>query len=48
MHEVNPYVQYFRHGIELMKAQGGTDVRMIIRADGVPDPRRNNAPVRCT
>ena len=44
MHEVNPYVQYFRHGIELMRAQGGTDVRMIIRADGVPDPRRYNAP----
>ena len=25
MHEVNPYVRYFRHGIELMRAQGGTD-----------------------
>ena len=44
MHEVNPYMQYFRHGIELMRAQGGTDVRMIIRADGVPDPRHYNAP----
>ena len=44
MHEVNPYVQYLKHGIELMRAQGGTDVRMIIRADGVPDPRRYNAP----
>ena len=27
-----------------MRAQGGTDVRMIIRADGFPDPRRYNAP----
>ena len=27
-----------------MRAQGGTDVRMIIRADGAPDPRRYNAP----
>ena len=44
MHEVKPYVRYFKHGIELMRAQGGTDVRMIIRADGVPDPRRYNAP----
>ena len=26
-----------------MRAQGGTDVRMIIRADGVPDPRLYNA-----
>ena len=44
MHEVNPYVQYFKHGIDLMKAQGGTDARMIIRADGIPDPRRYNVP----
>ena len=43
MHEVNHYVHYFKHGIELMRAQGGTGVRMIIRADGVPDPRRYNA-----
>ena len=27
-----------------MRAQGGTDVRMIIRADGVPDSRCYNAP----
>ena len=27
-----------------MRAQGGVNIRMIIRADGCPDPRRYNAP----
>ena len=27
-----------------MRAQGGVDIRMIIRADGCPDPRRYNTP----
>ena len=36
MHEVNPYVQYFRHGTN--ESAGRTDVRMIIRADGVQIP----------
>ena len=27
-----------------MRVQGGVDIRMIIRADGWPDPRRYNAP----
>ncbi len=27
-----------------MREHGGADVRMIIRADGCPDPRRYNAP----
>ena len=44
MHQHNPYVFYFKHGIEVMKEHGGVDVRMTIRADGVPDPRRYNAP----
>ena len=36
LHEVNAYVSFLR--------QGANDVRMIIRADGGPDPRRYNAP----
>ena len=44
LHEVNPYVSYLRQGIETMKEQGASDIRMIIRADGGPDPRRYNAP----
>ena len=27
-----------------MKEQGGIDIRMVIRADGGPDPRRYNLP----
>ena len=44
LHEVNPYVSHFKHAVDLMRAQGGVDIRMIIRADGCPDPRRYNAP----
>ena len=44
LHEVKPYVSYFRQGIETMKEQGASDVWMIIRADGGPDPRRYNVP----
>ena len=28
-----------------MKEQGGIDTRMVIRADGGPDPRRYNLPL---
>ena len=44
LHEVNPYVSHFKHAVDRMRAQGGVDIRMIIRADGCPDPRRYNAP----
>ena len=44
LHEINPYVSHFIHAVDLMRAQGGVDIRMIIRADGCPDPRRYNAP----
>ena len=44
LHEVNPYVAFFRQGLDLMREQGGTDVRMVIKADGCPDSRRYNAP----
>ena len=44
LHEVNPYVAFFRQGVDLMREQGGADVRMVIKADGCPDPRRYNAP----
>ena len=43
LHEVNPYVSHFKHAVDGMRAQG-VDIRMIIRADGCPDPRRYNAP----
>ena len=45
LHEVNPYVFYFRQGNETMKEQGASDVRIIIRADGGPDHRCYNAPM---
>ena len=44
LHEVSPYVSYFKHAVDLMKEQGGIDIRMVIRADGGPDPRRYNLP----
>ena len=44
MHEVNPYVSFFRQGIEVMREQGHNDVRMIIRSEGTPDSRRYNKP----
>ena len=44
LHEVNPYVSHFKLAVDLMRAQGGVDIRMIIRAYGCPDPRRYNAP----
>ena len=37
-------VSYFIHAVDLMKEQGGIDIRMVIRADGAPDPRRYNLP----
>ena len=44
LHEYNPYVSFFRQGVDLMREQGGADVRMVIRAEGALDPRRYNAP----
>ena len=44
LHEVNPYVSHLKHAVDRMRAQGVVDIRMIIRADGCPDPRRYNAP----
>ena len=44
LHEVNPYVSYYKHAVDLMKEQGGIDIRMVIRADGGPDPRRYKLP----
>ena len=44
LHEVNPYVSYLRQGIDMMREQGASDVRMTIRADSGPDHRRYNAP----
>ena len=44
LHEVNLYASHFKQAADLMRAQGGVDIRMIIRADGCPDPRRYNAP----
>ena len=42
LHEVNPYASYFKHAVDLMKEQGGIDIKKVIRADGGPDPRRSN------
>ena len=44
LHDVNPYVSFFRQGIAVMREHGGAVVRMTIRADGLSDPRRYNAP----
>ena len=44
LHEVNPYVTFLKQGVDLMKSIGDNNVRMIIRSDGTPDPRRYNAP----
>ena len=44
LHEVNLYVSYFRQGVDMMRDKREVDVRTTIRADGVPDPRRYNAP----
>ena len=44
LHEVSPYASYFKHAVDLMREQGGIDVRMIIRADGRQDHRRYNLP----
>ena len=44
LHENNPYVSFFRQGIEVMRKQGHQDVRMVIRSEGTPDSRRYNTP----
>ena len=36
-------VSFLRQGVDLMREQGGADVRMVIQA-GAPDSRRYNAP----
>ena len=44
MHNHNPFVSFFKHGIEVMAQHGAADIRMTIRAEGLPDRRRYNAP----
>ena len=44
MHSHNSFVSFFKHGIEVMAQHGAADIRMTIRAEGLPDPRRYNAP----
>ena len=44
MHNHNPFVSFFKHGIEVIAQHGAADIRMTIRADGLPDPRTYNAP----
>ena len=44
LHVINPYVSYFKHAVDLMTEQGGVDIRMVMRADGGPDPSRCNLP----
>ena len=43
-HNHNPFVSFFKHGIEVMARHGAADIRMTIRAEWLPDPRRYNAP----
>ena len=42
LHEVSSYISYLKHAVDLMREQGRIDIRMVILADGGPDPRRNN------
>ena len=44
MHNNNPFVSFFKHGIEVMAQHGAADIRMTIRVEGLPDPRRYTAP----
>lgn len=44
MHKHNPFVFSFKHGIEMVSQNGVADIRMMIRAEGTPDPRRYKAP----
>ena len=44
LHEVNPHVGNFEHAMQLIRATGVLEVRMIIKADACPDPRRYSAP----
>ena len=44
LHEVNPYVTFFKQGVDFMKHNGDINVRMIFRSDGTLDLRRYNAP----
>ena len=43
-HTHNSFVSFFKHGIEVMAQHGAADIRMTIRAEGLPDPRRYNTP----
>ena len=44
MHTNNPFVSFFKHGIEVMAQHVAAGIRMTIRAEGLPDPRRYNTP----
>ena len=44
MHKHNPFVSFFKHGIEVMAQHGSADIRMTIRAERSPDPLIYNAP----
>ena len=44
LHEVNTHVGNFDHAMQLIRATEGVEVRMSIKADGCPDPRRYSAP----
>jgi hypothetical protein len=46
MHDVNLFLQHFQTMEEMASVQqnGIEDIRMVFRADGVPDPRRYNSP----
>ena len=46
LHQYNPYVSFFRQEVDLMREQGGADLRMVIRTEGAPDSRRYNAPTQ--
>ena len=44
MHKHNPFVSFFKHGIEVMAQHGSADIRMTIRAERSPDPLIYSAP----
>jgi len=45
MHHVSPFVTFFKNMAEVVRESGGAaDVRLLIRAERSPDPRRYNAP----
>ena len=45
MHNVSPFVTFFKNTAEVVRESGGAaDVRLLLRAEGSPDPRRYNPP----